>query len=98
MLLHRYVGSIVSKYYLINSIIFITLLLKINKNWRNAAKICLLSFLQLDVCLIKGGWFQAFVLLKLYGICTLPRVHALIYRAIRVFHSMVDYPGNNTKK
>ena len=29
---------------------------------------------------------------------TLPRAHALIFRAIRVFNSMVDYPGINTRK
>jgi len=28
----------------------------------------------------------------------LPRAHALIYRAIRVFHSMVDYPGIKYKE
>ena len=29
---------------------------------------------------------------------TLPMAHALIYRAIRVFHSMVDYPGTKYKE
>jgi len=32
------------------------------------------------------------------GKITLPRAHALIYRAIRVFHSMVDYPGIKYKE
>ena len=29
---------------------------------------------------------------------TLPRAHGLIYRAIRVLHSMVDYPGIKYKE
>ena len=51
-------GSNYFKYCLINLIIFITLLVKINENWRKAAKVGLLIFLQLDVYLITGGSFK----------------------------------------